>query len=165
MKYLKKYKLFEDDRFDNRDVTNYLSTDGQEHRTSEGDRYIGIEKAFGINKDELGYILVDFIEEYSLSYKCEIRDGWRNISFPKSSMKNDRFDRLNISLRPDSSTDNRIREWLERKIGHAHVWNWDLLAEINDRLKKYNLTIKDDDIYQIYVNNNNSANLVIDTMD
>ena len=139
MKYLKSYKIFED-------ITGWSTTDKFEERDlTNNDTYLEIKNQFGISPEDLGFILLEFIDEYNLRYKCSSLD----------STVTDLEEFIVRFYKPDSFSG--IREWMERKIGPplsgGHFWNWDMLSEMESRLNEYGLTIKENGIYQILLNN------------
>lgn len=131
MKYLKSYKIFED-------ITGWSTTDRFEERDlTDNDTYLEIKNQFGILPEDLGFILLEFIDEYDLRYSCrtDIISGKVII----------------INFYPNGGDINNLRDWMEPKIGHGQIWNWEMLSEMENRLNDYGLTIKEDDIYQIYL--------------
>lgn len=143
MKYLKSYKIFEDDRFEDRDKTNqYHCEAGWVNYTSDNvigapeNEYSEIKNEFNISSDELGFILLEFIDEYNLLYKCQKRGN-------KAIL---------VSFYPNSNNINNLRDWMEPKIGHGQIWDWEMLSEMESRLNEHGLTIKEDGIYQIFLN-------------
>ena len=136
MKYLKSYKIFED-------ITGWSTTDRFEDRDlTDNDTYYEISDF--ISPEELGFILLEFIDEYDLRYKCSTLDS------------NEIFDDLKEMFivrfyKPASFSG--IRDWMERKIGHGHIWDWEMLSEMESRLSQHGLTIKEDGIYQIFLTN------------
>ena len=122
MKYLKSYKIFED-------ITGWSTTDRFEERDlTDNDTYLEIKNQF---------ILLEFIDEYALRYRCrtDIISGKVII----------------INFYPNGGDINNLRGWMEPKIGHGQIWDWEMLSEMENRLNDYGLTIKEDDIYQIYL--------------
>lgn len=135
MKYLKSYKIFED-------ITGWSTTDKFEERDlTNNDTYLEIKNQFGISPEDLGFILLEFIDEYNLRYKCSSLD----------STVTDLEEFIVRFYKPDSFSG--IREWMERKIGHGHIWDWNMLSEMESRLNQHGLTIKENGIYQIFLNN------------
>jgi len=131
MKYIKPYKIFED-------ITSWSTTDKFEERDlTNNDTYFEIKNDFNISTEELGFILTEFIDEYNLLYKCrtDIISGKVII----------------VNFYPNGGDVNNLRGWMEPKIGHGQIWNWEMLSEMENRLNDYGLTIKEDDIYQIYL--------------
>jgi len=129
MRYIKTYESYE--RFEERDLTNV-------------NYYNTIKNDFNISPDELGYIILDFIDEYELKYKCVVEDVMYNRFYPTKE--------IDIHFYSISGGRHNIKYWMERKIGHGHVFDWNILSEINGRLSEYGLTIKRDNIYQIFLN-------------
>jgi len=129
MKYIKSYKIFESERFSERDMTVI--------------DYSEIENEFNISAYDLGCILTEFVEEYDLLSRCRVDDVMKNRFYPTKE--------ITIHFYIPSGSDD-IRNWMERKIGHGHVWDWGMLSEIDSRLSDYGLTIKKDGIYQIFLN-------------
>jgi hypothetical protein len=127
MKHLKSYKIFESERFSERDITVI--------------DYSEIENEFGISSYDIGLILTEFVEEYDLLYRCRLDQHF-----------GPRFGEKEIVIYFYNPSGDSVRNWVERKIGHGHIWDWEMLSEIDSRLSDYGLTIKRDDIYQIFLN-------------
>ena len=141
MRHLQSYRIFEDERFSDKDMTNYYhcANGWVRYTKHHKDTYIEIKDRFGISADELGWILTEFLDEYDLLYSCRIADYG---AYPVIII--DFFPNLEEYL-------NEVLYWMERKIGHGQVWDWEMLSEMNNRLGDYDLTIKDDGIYQIFL--------------
>lgn len=96
-----------------------------------------------ISISDMDDILLDFSEEYDLDYKI----------IPNTILP-ELVERSFLVEFFISNTDITFREHLQQKAGHALNLNWDLLYEIDDRLSEYNLTIRNNGIFDIsYIHN------------
>ena len=137
MKYLKKFN--ENKRFDKRDHTNLVPVENEwQLYNNRDDAYNEIESNFGIKYDELGYIIVDFIERFDLCYRCELRDDNEKRLIMLELFPNVDIDRL-------YDDDLNFVKWLYNKMpgGKESDEYLPFLEEIDSRLFDYNLTIRD----------------------
>lgn len=145
MRYLKSYRVFEseDKCFGERDVTNLHFEEGQWVRWSDDpDSYVEIEEKLGIDYNDLGFILMDFVEKYDLLYSCDYS--------PRTS---DTV-RITVKFYPNSMTPDirDYKEWIyDHTIGKSgfyyqnyepQTWNWDqdIIDEMESRLNEHGLT-------------------------
>lgn len=152
MKYLRPYKLFEseDKSFGERDMTNLHFEEGQWIRWSDDPDWYGeIERDFGITCDDIGFILMDFVEKYDLLYSCSPSRSQIHLNFYPNSMILDKKD---------------YKEWIyDHTVGslgsyyinyEPQTWEWDsdILDEMESRFNEHGLTIKTRDKTMIYIN-------------
>lgn len=146
MKHLKSYKLFED-------ITGWSTTDKFEERDlTDNDTYTEIKNEFGISSEELGFILLEFIDEYNLKYKCMF-------CYDTGEDINKKAVIVNFYPNNENTHIAWMRDWIESKIGSGHNWDWEMLSEMDNRLSDHVLTIKQDGIYQLFLHS--SLKLVI----
>ncbi len=139
MKYLSTYKIFESNFLD-RDKTDYARTAIGWTKSPYRDEYSKIEEKFNISSEDLGYILLDFLEYHDLVYQCD----FVNKDWARGNGENMNTQILRVTFYPncDYPDNGRTRAWINRKENGEGNWNWKILNEIESRLNDYNLTCR-----------------------
>lgn len=129
MKYL---KLFNESKVVGRDLTNFdYDGDGYGWRPSTHNLYWykEIEKRYKINKDELSWILSEFVEDFDLLFSCYIDDDTICVKFlPYVYLTNYTVETLKKI---------NFQNWIKDKGEFAGIF-----YSIDERLLDYDLTIK-----------------------
>jgi hypothetical protein len=133
MRYLRKFN--ESVRFNDRDYSNYIPQAGNWYISSDSDAYVEIKREFNIEYDDLGYILLDFLEHFDLAYRCKYDDRLHLIQiefFP------------NLDLEDLASDDLSFIKWFYSKLSDEKNDSeyLDFLEEIDGRLSEYKLTLR-----------------------
>lgn len=131
------YKKFNESvRFDDRDYTDMVPR-GNQWRETDNKTYNNLKSKFGIDYQDLGYILVDIIENFDLNYRLTIEK-----QNDEELVKVEFFPQINDIDKLFGET-NFIK-WLYSKMGNEKADDYLMyLEEIDNRLNDYNLTIRD----------------------
>lgn len=131
------YKDFNESiRFDDRDYTDMVPR-GDNWVETDNSTYHRIKLKFDIDYIQLGEIIVDFIENFDLNFRCKIEEqnGQEVIQIEFFPQTND-IDKL--------FGDVNFVKWLYSKMGNEEADDYLMyLEEINNRLNDYDLTIRD----------------------